>query len=92
MSIPYVHYLVTPACKSFTLLPLWAIVLTITRTEAFIGTKDDAEFRKQFEATVPLRRGLDNNDLASAAIFLCSDEASFVTGVNLKIDGGSTCV
>ncbi|KAF2790365.1 putative alcohol dehydrogenase [Melanomma pulvis-pyrius CBS 109.77] len=61
-------------------------------TEAFIGTKNDADFRKEFEATVPLRRGLDNNDLANAAIYLCSDEASFVTGVNLKIDGGSTCV
>ncbi|KAJ4364662.1 hypothetical protein N0V83_009259 [Neocucurbitaria cava] len=61
-------------------------------TEAFIGAKDDADFRKEFEATVPLRRGLDNNDLANASIYLCSDEASFVTGVNLKIDGGSTCV
>ncbi|KAF2106224.1 putative alcohol dehydrogenase [Lophiotrema nucula] len=61
-------------------------------TEAFIGVKDDSDFRTKFEATVPLRRGLDNNDLANAAIYLCSDEASFVTGVNLKIDGGSTCV
>ncbi|KAE8451783.1 hypothetical protein EG329_002623 [Mollisiaceae sp. DMI_Dod_QoI] len=61
-------------------------------TEQFIGAKDTAEFRKAFESTVPLRRGLDHNDLANAAIYLCSDEASFVTGVNLKIDGGSTCV
>ncbi|KAF2740283.1 3-oxoacyl-reductase [Polyplosphaeria fusca] len=61
-------------------------------TEAFIGTKNDSDFRAQFEATIPLRRGLDNNDLANAAIYLCSDDASFVTGVNLKIDGGSTCV
>lgn len=66
--------------------------MCLSRTEAFTGAKNDADFRKEFEATVPLRRGLDNNDLANASIYLCSDEASFVTGVNLKIDGGSTCV
>lgn len=58
----------------------------------FIGKENTADFRKEFEAMVPLRRGLDNEDIAKAALFLCSDDAAFVTGVCLPVDGGVTCV
>lgn len=39
-------------------------------------------------ANTPLKRLGNPDELASAALFLCSDEASFVTGVNLDVDGG----
>lgn len=38
---------------------------------------------------IPLRRGGTGWDVAHAAVFLASDEASFITGVNLPVDGGS---
>ena len=39
---------------------------------------------------VPLRgQGGSGWDVANAALFLASDEASFITGVNLPVDGGS---
>lgn len=60
-------------------------------TELFTGIKNTADFRAQFEATVPLRRGLSNEDIAKAALFLVSDDSAFITGVCLPVDGGSTC-
>ena len=38
---------------------------------------------------VPMRRGGTGWDVANAALFLASDEASFITGVNLPVDGGT---
>ena len=38
---------------------------------------------------IPLRRGGTGWDVANAAVFLASDEASFITGTNLPVDGGS---
>lgn len=38
---------------------------------------------------VPLRRGGTGYDVANAAVFLASDEASFITGINLPVDGGT---
>lgn len=60
-------------------------------TESFIGVKNTAEFRKEFELAVPLRRSLDNEDIAKAALFLVSDDSSFITGPCLSVDSGSTC-
>ncbi|KAH8806126.1 hypothetical protein F5884DRAFT_678742 [Xylogone sp. PMI_703] len=61
-------------------------------TEIFTGVKDTPEFRAKFAATIPLKRGLEHEDLANAAVFLCSNDSSFITGVNIAVDGGSTCV
>jgi 3-oxoacyl-[acyl-carrier protein] reductase len=41
-------------------------------------------------AAIPLRRRADPADIASAALFLLSDHASYVTGQTLAVDGGST--
>jgi NAD(P)-dependent dehydrogenase (short-subunit alcohol dehydrogenase family) len=38
----------------------------------------------------PMRRVGQPEEIANAALFLLSDEASFVTGVALPVDGGST--
>jgi len=44
--------------------------------------------REQAIANNPLRRLGAIDDIANAALFLCSDAASFVNGVTLVVDGG----
>ena len=44
--------------------------------------------RQKFEATVPLGRLAQPQDIANAALFLASDEAAFVTGNIVEVDGG----
>jgi 3-oxoacyl-[acyl-carrier protein] reductase len=58
----------------------------------FSGVPDTPEERERFAKTVPLGRMSEPSDVASAAVYLASDEASFVTGVNLPIDGGRLAV
>ncbi len=41
---------------------------------------------------LPLRRIGEPDDIASAALFLCSDAASWITGATLVVDGGALCV
>ncbi len=53
----------------------------------FMG-EDTPERRAQFTASIPLGRLSQPADIASAALFLCSDEAEFLTGVCLEVDGG----
>ncbi|NNG02911.1 MAG: glucose 1-dehydrogenase [Inquilinus sp.] len=49
---------------------------------------DSPERRAQFVATIPLGRMSSAADVAGAALYLASDEAAFITGVALEIDGG----
>jgi 3-oxoacyl-[acyl-carrier protein] reductase len=49
---------------------------------------DTAELRAKFAATVPLGRLSQPRDIANAVAFLVSDEAAFITGVALEVDGG----
>ncbi|MGL4323586.1 MAG: glucose 1-dehydrogenase [Beijerinckiaceae bacterium] len=53
----------------------------------FMG-EDTPEKRAAFRATIPLGRLSLPQDMANAALFLCSDEASMVTGAVLEVDGG----
>jgi 3-oxoacyl-[acyl-carrier protein] reductase len=53
----------------------------------FMG-EDNPEIRQKFLASIPLGRFSTPDDVAAAAAFLCSDEASMVTGVALEVDGG----
>jgi 3-oxoacyl-[acyl-carrier protein] reductase len=46
------------------------------------------EGRQKFAATVPLGRLAQAEDVAYAALFLASDEASLITGASLDVDGG----
>ena len=55
--------------------------------KSFMG-EDTPEVRARFLATIPLGRFSTPEDMGSAASFLCSDEASMITGVALEIDGG----
>lgn len=61
-------------------------------TELTHDTLVTDEFTAYMKATVPLGRYGNEGELNAAAIFLASDEASYVTGVILPVDGGYTCV
>jgi len=49
-------------------------------------------FVKQYEHKVPLRRMGRPDDIAPAIAFLLSDDAKYITGQNLAVDGGWTCI
>lgn len=55
--------------------------------KSFMG-EDTPEMRAKFLATIPLGRFSTPEDLANAACYLCSDEASMITGVAMEVDGG----
>jgi 3-oxoacyl-[acyl-carrier protein] reductase len=58
--------------------------------EEFMGMPDTPENRKKFLATIPLGRMSRPLDVARAALYLASDEAEFITGVEFPVDGGRT--
>jgi 3-oxoacyl-[acyl-carrier protein] reductase len=53
----------------------------------FMGA-DTPENRAKLKATIPLGRLSTPRDIANAALYLASDEAEFITGVALEVDGG----
>jgi 3-oxoacyl-[acyl-carrier protein] reductase len=53
----------------------------------FMG-QDTPEIRAKFLASIPIGRFSTPEDIANTALFLCSDEASMITGVALEVDGG----
>lgn len=55
--------------------------------KSFMG-EDTPEMRAKFLSTIPLGRFSTPADIGNAACYLCSDEASMVTGVALEVDGG----
>lgn len=61
-------------------------------TELTVDTLNTDAFKSYMKATVPLGRYGKEGELNAGAIFLGSEEASYVTGVILPIDGGYTCV
>ncbi|WP_421708271.1 glucose 1-dehydrogenase [Algihabitans sp.] len=56
--------------------------------ETFMGVADTPDARAKFVATIPLGRLSTPQDIATAAVFLASDEAAFITGVLMEVDGG----
>ncbi len=58
------------------------------QTETFMGGKATPEREAKFLATIPLGRLCLPEDIANAALFLASEEACFITGVALEVDGG----
>ena len=51
----------------------------------------DEKFMKQLHETQPIQRIGLPEEISFAALYLASDEASYVTGQTIVIDGGSTC-
>ena len=56
--------------------------------ERFMGVPDTPENREKFVATIPMGRMSKPADIANAALYLACDEAAFITGVTLEVDGG----
>lgn len=53
-------------------------------------TGSQPEVRKQMAGMIPMKRLAQPEDMAEAVVWLCSDAASFITGVAMPIDGGMT--
>jgi len=58
--------------------------------ELFMGMPDTPENRKKFLGTIPLGRLSKPLDIANAALFLASQEAEFISGVEFPVDGART--
>jgi NAD(P)-dependent dehydrogenase (short-subunit alcohol dehydrogenase family) len=59
-------------------------------TRARKTNRSRAEVAAERDSRVPLRAKMGTGwDVANAALFLASDEANFVTGVTLPVDGGA---
>ena len=58
--------------------------------EDFMGMSDTPENRARFLSTIPLGRMCEPRDMAAAAVFLATEAAEFLTGLEMPIDGGRT--
>ncbi|PZX30685.1 putative deshydrogenase oxydoreductase [Cupriavidus phytorum] len=56
--------------------------------EEFMGMPDTPENRARFLATIPMGRMSTPQDVANACLYLASDEAAFITGTCIEVDGG----
>lgn len=64
-----------------------APMLTTSRTPLFLGHNDSPEAWGTMMSSIPLGRLCQPDDVANAACFLASNEASFLTGVCLEVAG-----
>ena len=67
---------------------LCPVIAQTGMTIEFMGGVDTQEIRDKFVSSIPLGRMNTPQDLANAALYLVSDEASFITGVAMEVDGG----
>lgn len=68
------------------------VVPAVVETPATAGMLADEAARKNTEKLIPMGRVGAPEELANAILFLASDEASYVTGVALPVDGGRASV
>lgn len=61
------------------------LLCTFSRTHLFLGKPDTEENRAAFVSTIPLGRPSTAADVANTCSFLASDEAEFITGVELEV-------
>jgi NAD(P)-dependent dehydrogenase (short-subunit alcohol dehydrogenase family) len=71
-----------------------AVAPGLTRTQLIRtwidGQADPVAFEKQVVSTIPQGRMAEPDEIASAILFLASDESKHVTGITLAVDGGYT--
>jgi NAD(P)-dependent dehydrogenase (short-subunit alcohol dehydrogenase family) len=63
--------------------------LMMRRLENILGEGDPDAIKKDFESVNPMGRYSEATEIANVVVFLASDEASFITGSQVRIDGGS---
>ncbi len=63
-------------------------VIDTPQLRPFLGDAPDAPLRTLFASKCLIPRIGEVEDIVNAAVFLASDEASYITGVNLPVDGG----
>jgi meso-butanediol dehydrogenase/(S,S)-butanediol dehydrogenase/diacetyl reductase len=65
-----------------------AVNPSLVYTPMTAGMKKQPELVQKFEERIPMGRGAEPDDIAPVIAFLASEDAHFVTGVNLPVDGG----
>ena len=65
-----------------------AVCPSLTRTDMSEGIRDKDELMEAFLRRIPLGRPGEPEDVAGVVAFLASEDARFVTGANLPVDGG----
>jgi len=68
------------------------VIPAVVETPATAGMLADEASRKNTEKLIPMGRVGQSGELANAVLFLASDEASYVTGAALPVDGGRSAV
>jgi NAD(P)-dependent dehydrogenase (short-subunit alcohol dehydrogenase family) len=61
-------------------------------TEMNLPLIQNPEIHQTFTSRIPVGRWGEVNEVGAAALYLASDEAAFVTGTTLTIDGGWTAI
>jgi 3-oxoacyl-[acyl-carrier protein] reductase len=56
--------------------------------KSFMGERDEQEGHAGYASRIPLGRLCQPADVANAALFLASDESAFLTGLDMRVDGG----
>ncbi|RYX90514.1 MAG: SDR family oxidoreductase [Comamonadaceae bacterium] len=67
-----------------------AVCPSLTYTPMTESVKRSKKQQAKFAERIPLGRGAEPHEIAAVIAFLASDDASFITGVNLPVDGGVT--
>ncbi len=77
-------YALAPRVRVNAVAPGWVV------TDMTEGLHRDVRIRAQIEAAIPRGRWGHPNDVANAVLFLASDDARFITGETLVVDGGES--
>jgi meso-butanediol dehydrogenase/(S,S)-butanediol dehydrogenase/diacetyl reductase len=67
-----------------------AVCPSLTRTDLTEEMYGNRELMAKFAERIPMGRGAEPEEIAAVIAFLASDDARFITGVNLPVDGGLT--
>lgn len=65
-----------------------AVNPSLTYTALTAGMKEQPDLIAKFEERIPMGRGAEPADISGAIAFLASEDAHYITGVNLPVDGG----
>ena len=68
------------------------VIPAVVETPATAGMLSDPASRQNTEKLIPMGRVGQPEELANAILFLASDEASYITGAALPVDGGRSAV